>query len=83
MVPPCHWIEDLEGLSSIKRLTLQCLRCVQEAAEQLKEVADVMVPMATGELAEEGQLQALLQKAGMPFVGSPSEAVVLAGSRAR
>ena len=52
-------------------------------AEQLKVVADVVVPMVTGVWAEGGQLQALLQEAGVNFVGSPSDAVALAGSRPR
>ena len=52
-------------------------------AEQLKVVADVVVPMVAGEWAEGGQLQALLQKAGVHFVGSPCDAVALAGSRPR
>lgn len=52
-------------------------------AEQLKVVADVAVPLVTGEWAERGELQALLEKAGVPFVGGPSEAVTLAASRTR
>lgn len=46
-------------------------------------VADVAVPLVTGEWAERGELQALLQEAGVPFVGGPSEAVNLAASRTR
>lgn len=56
---------------------------VQEVAEQLKVVADVAVPLVTGEWSERGELQALLQKAGVPFVGAPSEAVTLAANRSR
>lgn len=56
---------------------------MQEVAEQLRVVADVAVPLVTGEWAERGELQALLQKFGVPFVGGPSEAVTLAASRTR
>lgn len=52
-------------------------------AEQLKVVADVVVPLAVGDWATRGGLQALLQSAGVPFVGSPADALAVAGSRPR
>ncbi|CAL8461852.1 g1383 [Coccomyxa elongata] len=75
-----HSAADLDFLLTH---TEQGIPSLEEVAEQLKVVADVAVPLVTGEWAERGELQALLQEAGVPFVGGPSEAVTLAASRTR
>jgi hypothetical protein len=61
-------------------LTPACLP-VQALAEQLKEVADVVVPLTAA--AEDGELRAALQQAGVPFVGPPSDAAAAAADRGR
>lgn len=52
-------------------------------AAHLKETADVVFPTVHGRWGEDGGLAAVLEDAGVPFVGTPSAAATLAYDKAR
>ncbi|KAK9846551.1 hypothetical protein WJX81_006432 [Elliptochloris bilobata] len=59
----------------------QPLPSLQALVDQLKDSADVVFPTATDVGGAPGELQRLLEAAGVPFVGAGGDAVALADDR--
>ena len=59
-----------EGLFSINNQEYKTI----EAITEIKKIADVVFPILHGKFGEDGAIQELLERVGLPFVGSGSKA---------
>eukprot|EP00192_Tetraselmis_astigmatica_P001783 CAMPEP_0117671742 /NCGR_PEP_ID=MMETSP0804-20121206/13512_1 /TAXON_ID=1074897 /ORGANISM="Tetraselmis astigmatica, Strain CCMP880" /LENGTH=1580 /DNA_ID=CAMNT_0005480255 /DNA_START=223 /DNA_END=4965 /DNA_ORIENTATION=+ len=77
-----HTPEDFDCRIASGELPLPPFASLQELAAHIRETADVAFPVVHGRWGESGELAALLEAAGVPFVGTSAEASSVAFDKA-